>query len=168
MSGAATETAIQDCTRAIERERPGRANRSALLVNRGAIHLRRLEGEAALADFDAALEINRNNPEAMVNRGAALLMVGRPGPAVAVITEALMAGVREPYKAYYTRGAAREALGDLRGAFEDYSTALEIHPNWSPAELELQRFVQSRRDRLASVFGDSRSTTPTAPQGGTP
>jgi hypothetical protein len=58
------------------------------------------------------------------------------------MTEALGLGVREPHKAYFNRGAAREALGDLRGAYEDYSTALKSSPigarparNWraSPA-----------------------------------
>jgi hypothetical protein len=69
---------------------------------------------------------------------------------VAALTEALSLGVSEPYKAYYNRGAAREALGDLTGALEDYNTALEIHPHWAPAEAEIQRFVQERQQHLSA------------------
>jgi tetratricopeptide (TPR) repeat protein len=80
--------------------------------------------------------------------------LGRHGQAIAAITEALGLGVQEPHKAYYNRGAAREALGDLRGAYEDYSTALEIQPDWGPANAELARFARNRRDHLATVLAD--------------
>lgn len=155
--GEATEQALADCTRAIDQERLVRSDQAALLINRGAIHLRRREGEAALADFDAVIRMIPRHAEAHLNRGAALIMLGQPGPAVAAITEALTLGVREPHKAYYNRGAAREALGDLRGAYEDYSTALEIQPDWGLASQELERFVRLRRERLASVVGDAPS-----------
>ncbi len=150
--GIATEQAVIDCSRALARERVS-LNRRSILINRGAIYLNRREGEAALADFDAVIATDSDNAEAHVNRGAALIMAGRPGPAVAAITEALTLGVRDPHKAYYNRGAAREALGDLRGAYEDYSTALEIQPDWGPANAELARFVRLRRERLASAVG---------------
>lgn len=159
-SGDASEGAITNCTRAIEEERLSRINVISTRINRGAIHLRRREGAAALADFDAVIAMDRRNPEAYVNRGAALIMIGRPGPAVGAITEALTLGVREPHKAYYNRGAAREALGDLRGAYEDYSTALQIEPDWGPAGQELARFVRMRRERLASVVGASTLAPP--------
>lgn len=151
-NGVATEQAVRDCTRALGRERVSLTRRS-ILINRGAVYLARREGELALADFDAVIASDHDNADAHVNRGAALIMMGRPGPAVAAITEALTYGVREPHKAYYNRGAAREALGDLRGAYEDYSTALEIEPDWGPANQELARFVRLRRERLASAVG---------------
>jgi len=76
------------------------------------------------------------------------------GAAIAEITQALSLGVSEPHKAYFNRAAAREALGDLRGAYEDYRTALEIQPDWGPANAELARFARSRRDTLASRLGE--------------
>ncbi len=148
-----TDEAVADCTQALDEQRGSRAGRLAVFINRGVIYLHRHEGQSALADFEAALAIDPRNAEAMVNRGQALIMVGQPGQAVAAITQALTYGVREPHKAYYTRGAARETLGDLRGAYEDYSTALEIEPDWGPAEAELARFVRVRRERLASALG---------------
>lgn len=147
-----SDDALAACDRALRTERLNRANHIATLINRGSVHLRRNEGEPALADFDAVIALDSDNAEGHLNRGAALVMTARPGPAVAAITEALSLGVREPHKAYFNRGAAREALGDLRGAFEDYSTALEIEPDWGPANAELARFVRMRQERLATIL----------------
>lgn len=157
--GRLDDSAISACDRAISAERLNRANRIATYINRGAIHLRRRSGELALADFDAVIGIDKKNAEAHLNRGAALVMVARPGPAVAAITTALGLGVRYPYKAYFNRGAAREALGDLRGAYEDYNTALTIQPDWGPAEAELARFVRGRRERLAAQLTERPQQT---------
>jgi Tfp pilus assembly protein PilF len=96
--------------------------------------------------------------EAHLNRGAALVMLRRPGPAVAAITTALSYGVSAPHKAYFNRAAAREAMGDLRGAYEDYNTALTIQPDWGAAEAELARFARGRRERLAAQLSDASAT----------
>lgn len=157
-AGEVSEEAVAACDQAILTERLGRLNEIATRINRGAIHLRRREGEAALADFDAVIALDENHAEAHLNRGAALILVARPGQAVAAITQALTLGVREPHKAYYNRGAAREALGDLSGAYEDYTTALEIEPDWGPANAELARFVRMRRERLATILNAGGTT----------
>jgi tetratricopeptide (TPR) repeat protein len=159
-AGQADEAAVALCTRALETlaENGGaRLDRLSLLINRGVTLLRLREGERALADFDAALAIEPAHPEALLNRGAVLVMLNRPGPAVAALTAALSHGVSTPHKAYYNRGAAREALGDMRGAYEDYTTALEINPNWAPAEAEVARFVRGRQARLAAVLAEDEA-----------
>jgi tetratricopeptide (TPR) repeat protein len=157
LAGDSTNDTVQICTRALQYRRLARDARVQLLVNLGVTHLRRHESEAALVDFDAVLEIERRHAEAHLNRGAALVQLGRHGEAVAAITEALGLGVREPHKAYFNRGAAREALGDLRGAYEDYSTALEIEPDWGPANAELARFARARREHLANALGEPQT-----------
>ncbi len=154
-AGDSSDDAITACDRALRSERLNRANQIATLINRGAIRLRRNEGDLAVADFDAVIALEPRHAEAHLNRGAALVMIGRPGPAVGAITEALSLGVREPHKAYYNRAAAREALGDLNGALEDYTTALAIEPDWGPANAELARFARSRREQLASHLGQA-------------
>jgi tetratricopeptide (TPR) repeat protein len=157
-AGRYDDEALAYCDRAIESERLSRANRIVTRINRGALHLRRgannpaakaAEGERALADFDFVIAQDPRNADAHLNRGAALVMVGKHGLAVGAITESLGLGVKQPHKAYLNRGAARESLGDLRGALEDYSTALEINPEWAIAEAELARFARVNRDRLA-------------------
>ncbi len=155
VAGDSSDQTLEACTRGLRYARLSRAGETQLLINRGIVHLRRREGEAALADFDTVIDRSPRNAEAHLNRGAALVQMQQYGAAIISITEALGLGVAEPHKAYYNRGAAREALGDLRGAYEDYSTALEIRPDWGPANAELARFVRNRRDHLATVLSDN-------------
>jgi tetratricopeptide (TPR) repeat protein len=148
MRGDTSDATITSCTEALGYRHLTQAAEVLLRINRGVTYMRRQENEQALLDFDAVLVIQPRHAEAQVNRGAALLQLRRYGPAIASFTEALGHGVQEPYKAYFNRGAAREALGDYRGAYEDYNTALEIYPDWGPANAELQRFARQRRENL--------------------
>lgn len=158
MAADSSDEIVSECTRALRYNRLTRAAESQIKINRGVLHLRRREADAALVDFDAVIARSDDNAEAHLNRGAALVQLNRHGEAIAAITRAMQLGVLEPHKAYFNRGAAREALGDLRGAFEDYSTALEIQPDWGPANAELARFVRTRRDHLATVLSDDPPT----------
>ena len=142
--------ALRRCDTALSDRNLDESRRLATLVNRGAIYASRQEHQTALADFDAAIALDPRAPQPYFNRGTTLIILGRPGEAVAAFTEALGRGVREPFKAYYNRAAAREALGDVRGAYEDYSTALQIEPDWGPANEELARFVRNRRETLSA------------------
>jgi tetratricopeptide (TPR) repeat protein len=155
LAGDSTDDTVSVCTRALNYRRITREGRVQVLVNRGVTYLRRHEAELALADFDAVVALAPRNGEAHLNRGAALVQLRQYGPAVTAITDALGLGVHEPHKAYFNRGVAREALGDLRGAYEDYTTALEIQPDWGPANAELARFARGRREHLATVLGPS-------------
>lgn len=148
MRGDTSDATIDRCTEALGYRHLTQAAEVLLRINRGVTYMRRQENEQALQDFDAVLRIQPRHAEAQVNRGAALLQLRRYGPAIAAFTEALGLDVQEPYKAYFNRGVAREALGDYRGAYEDYNTALEIYPDWGPANAELQRFARQRRENL--------------------
>lgn len=151
--GDTSDATVAQCTDALGYRHLTQAAEIQLRINRGVTYMRRQENEQALADFDAVIALQPRHPEAQVNRGAALLQLRRYGPAIASFTEALGLGVQEPYKAYFNRGAAREALGDVRGAYEDYNTALDIYPDWGPANAELQRFARQRRQTLQASQG---------------
>src|SRR5262249_40161020 len=129
-----------------------------LLVNRGVTYLRRSQNDLAMADLDSVIAVDPRNAEAWVNRGAALVQLHRFGDAITSLTSALGYGVSEPYKDYYNSGSGREALGDLQGAYDDYNTALQIQPDWGPANAEVARFVRGRREHLADVL--NRPPTP--------
>ncbi len=152
--GNIADAAVEACERALRYPRLTREGQIQIRVNLGVMRLRRQEGQAAVDQFDAVIVMEPRNAEAHLNRGAALVQLRQFGPAIAAITEAMGLGVREPHKAYFNRGAAREALGDLRGAYEDYSTALEIQPDWGPANAELARFARERRAHLANALGE--------------
>jgi len=151
-AGDSSDATVEACTRALNYRRLTREAQVQLLVNRGVTYLRRRQNDLAVADFDSVLAVDRENAEAHMNRGAALVQLQRYGPAITSLTEALGLGVLEPHKAYFNRGIAREALGDLSGAFEDYDTALQIQPDWGPASAELARFARARREHLATVL----------------
>jgi tetratricopeptide (TPR) repeat protein len=153
-SGVFTDTAISRCTRALREESGNRNNLIVTYMNRGNIHLGRHELELAVADFDAVIGLDERNAEARLNKGVALVLLQQYGPAIAVLTVALSLGVNEPHKAYYTRAAAREQLGDLRGALEDYNTALEIRPDWGLADAEMQRLARAHQAQLAEHLQD--------------
>lgn len=153
--GLSGDDTLATCTRALRNRRLSEESEILLMINRGVVLMRRGENEAALAQFDAALEEDDEHAEAHLNRAAALVQLRRHGEAIAEITTALGLGVAEPHKAYFNRGVARESLGDLRGAYEDYRTALEIQPDWGPANAELARFARTRRDTLASRLGEN-------------
>jgi Tfp pilus assembly protein PilF len=163
-AGRTAEDDLAACTAALERGSLMRDGLIATRVNRGVVLLRRNDPAGALADFDAAIALDPENGDAHSNRGTALLVARQPGLAVDALTRALTLGPTEPHKAYYNRGAAREALGDLAGAYDDYSTALRIKPDWGPAEAEIARFVRSRQERLARIMGIGGAATPT-PEG---
>lgn len=152
--GDTTETTVRACERALRYPRLSPQGEIQIRVNLGIIRMRRTEYALALEQLDAAIALAPRNAEAHLNRGAVLVQMHQFGPAIAAITEALSLGVTEPHKAYFNRAAAREALGDDRGAYEDYSTALEIQPDWGPANAELARFARQRREHLAGVLSD--------------
>ncbi len=155
--GDSSDRALDYCRRALDYPRLTREAELQLHVNLGVMQMRRGDFRAAIEQFDAAIALDGRHAEAHLNRGAALVQLRDYGPAVASLTEALSLGVTEPHKAYFNRGVARESLGDLRGAFEDYTTALDIQPDWGPANAELARFARGRREHLANRLGDAGS-----------
>lgn len=149
-----SDAAVARCNRAVRVETGNEVNLGITYINRGNIRLARSEYTLALADFDAAIALNEANAEAHLNRGVALIAMEQFGAAVVALTEAVSLGVHEPHKAYYNRAAAREALGDFRGALEDYTTALAIEPDWGMADAEQQRLARVRSEQIAEHLQD--------------
>lgn len=153
-AGLADAASVEACSQSLLTEGLSRPNEGIILVNRAAMRMRQGDGASALADLDEAAKRLPGNADVQLNRGVALSMTGAHGKAIKTLTEALQLGVRTPHMAYYHRAAAREKLGDLRGAVEDYTAALEINPDWALAEAELARFVRVRRDEVAQALAD--------------
>ncbi len=141
----ARRDAIHLCTLALENESMSPHETASTHVNRGVLYMTDGAGDDALHDFDAALKIEPTLPEAMVNRGAALIFSGRNAEGAAEITRGLALNPIEPEKAYYNRGVAEERLHDLKGAYFDYKKASELKPDWAMPKNELARFKVSQR-----------------------
>jgi tetratricopeptide (TPR) repeat protein len=109
-------------------------------VNRGILRLRRGLIDAAIADFDVAMRLDPNQPEAYLNKGAALMQRQNPTEAAQLFTVALQHNTQRPAIAHYGRAVANEALGNVREAYQDYRAASELAPDWAAPRADLQRF----------------------------
>ena len=143
--GAATEEDLATCTMAINLAADVKSRLAAALTNRSVMHLARAEYTATIADSDAALQLDHKIPEAMVDRGVALMLEGRLNDAVTDFTRALALAPSHVERAYFNRAMAREDLGDLKGAYLDYRMAAQLDPLWDRPKKELARFTVVQR-----------------------
>lgn len=135
------------CTRALD-EGPSGRDHTATLVNRGIVRMWALDNRGAVADFDAALAEAPNLPEALVDKGVALVRDNSDlQGAVTLLTRALDAHVQRPEIAYYARGLANETLGDIKAAYHDYRSAAALKPSWSEPARQLARFSVVERSK---------------------
>lgn len=131
------------CDEAFAMEALSRHDTVATHVNRGILRLRRGQVDAAIADFDQAMRIDPNQPEAYLNKGAALIRANNPAQlpeALRLFTVALEHNTRRPAIAHFGRAIANEELGNVRDAYHDYRRASELDPDWADPRTELRRF----------------------------
>lgn len=136
----ATMTTLSECDAAVAGSDISSRDRAASVVNRGVLHLIRREPALALADFDLAAKLRPDMGEVYVNRGAALLLLGRWDEAIAAIDQGLAIGAQDPHEAYFNRAVAHERRGNIPAAYRDYQTAIGLKPDWPLAQAELARF----------------------------
>lgn len=114
-----------------------REDRKKTLVNRGIIHNRNGALQAALDDFNAALEIDDSLAEAYLNRGNSFYLAGDNDSAIADYEKALTLEVNRPWAAWYNIGLAYEAKKDKAKAREAYKQALSLNPDFAMAQAKL-------------------------------
>jgi len=131
---------LEQCNRALSMEPLLDEDIVATHVNRGILLLRRGQVEPALQDFDRAIALDPNEPEAYLNKGAAFVRSGRAEAALPLFEVALQKKTSKPALAYYARGVANEDLGRLQAAYQDYRKASETDPKWKVPRRELLRF----------------------------
>jgi tetratricopeptide (TPR) repeat protein len=131
---------IITCTFALEQETLSVRDHAATFVNRGILRARKDDAEGALADYDRGLAMDASLAEGYVDRGAVMIVLRRYDDAVAEIDKGISLGAARLQIAYYDRGIADEALGNIRAAYEDYKKATEIQPDFRLAQDELARF----------------------------
>ena len=113
----------------------------ATYVNRGIIHSLRRDHLNALSDYDAAIALDPEGPEAFLNKGTLMVrMEGREAEVIQLVSTALAKRTKKPALAYYTRAIAHEHLGNLPAAYKDYLRAAELEPEWELPTQDLKRF----------------------------
>ena len=137
----ATARNIAVCTQALAEEGLALPDRVSTHVNRGILHL--INGRFAQAnlDFDAALQLRHDTPDAWLNKGISLLKAGDSREAMKLAQKALDLQVGNRALAHYVRGLAHEDSGDLAAAYADLVEAQRLAPpDWKEPALELARY----------------------------
>jgi tetratricopeptide (TPR) repeat protein len=131
---------VRTCDRAIDEEGLSPPDYLATLVNRGIIKMNSSSFATADADFDRAISLDANYPEAYLNKAFLRLRQNQPSVAIELLDRSLERQTREPALAFYARGVANEQLGRLRAAYEDFRKAQQLAPTWSLPSEELARY----------------------------
>jgi len=123
-------SSIASCNIALNTRRISRKGRASVLVNRGILYNHMGEYAAALDDFDAALALISNFPEAYINRGNAYFYTGQVDRAIADYNRAIQRKSTKRHTAYFNRGLANETRQRPDRAFADFVRANELKPDW--------------------------------------
>ena len=140
-----TDVALGDCGRALTEQVLTAEDRVATHINRGILRRMRDDAAGARADFDAALALDPNQPEAWLNRGVLLFNQGATDEALRMFERAIALRTKAPALAYFGRGLANEERGDVRAAYADLRRAQALKPGWSQPAQELARYQLRRR-----------------------
>ena len=90
------------------------------------------DDEAALADFETAVELDKTRWRAYHNRGVSYAMEGRHQEAVADFTHTIRLNPRHA-NAYFNRGELLYEAGKYEQALRDYDRAIQLAPDDAPA-----------------------------------
>ena len=133
-------SAVEGCTRALQEEALNPRDRAATLVNRGILKMIAGHGRDADADFDAALAINRDLPDAWLNKGFLRLRQGDGREALPLLQEGISRNPEREALALFARGVAYEQMGEFRSAYVDLKRAHDLEPRWSLPSEYLERY----------------------------
>ena len=138
--GGEAHSGIITCTSALDDGTLSMRDRAATLINRGILKARTDDATSAITDYDQGLHVDSTLAEGYVDRGAALIVLHRYQDALVDLNKGIDMGARQLQIAYYDRAIVNEALGNVRGAYEDYKKAVEIQPDFTLAIDQLARF----------------------------
>jgi tetratricopeptide (TPR) repeat protein len=140
--GIPSDFNIGHCDEALRNEPLTDYEITATYVNRGILKLRRNNVDGAIADFDAAIARDPNEPESYLNKGMAKLRTnGGWDDALPLFNAAIEKETRRPAIAYYGRAIANELGGHVRQAYLDYRQASQLAPQWDEPKKDLSRFT---------------------------
>ena len=145
MARDASTHAIAECNAAIDRDAIPFNDLVASYVNRGVLNLVRSDYRAAEIDFNQAVALQGNQPEAWLNKGIARYQQGDYQSAREMFTRALALKTDYAALAYFGRGLANEDSGDIRGAYVDLQQAARLNPKWDAPQEQLKRFKVVRK-----------------------
>ncbi len=138
---------MEKCTLALTRSALSPRDRAATLTNRGIIHMALNHYDAAITDFNGALELKPEFGEIHVNIGNIYFINDDYYGAVQEYTAAIEKETTKAHVAYINRGMAYEKIGDLQNAEKDYRVALEFLPGASLPLVRLDQLLNDRQEK---------------------
>lgn len=95
---------------------------------RGICHARFYNHEKAIADFNEAISLNPQFPEAFAERAVSLGELGNYSAAIADFNSAIALDP-DNINHLYNRGISKSQFGDFTGALEDFESIISLQPN---------------------------------------
>jgi tetratricopeptide (TPR) repeat protein len=133
---------LDACDRAIESVGDDTHMHAALLVNRADVRLLMRDYTGTVDDAEASIAMEPDLSAAYINLGAGLVGLRRYKEALASLDKAVAVGITDDaHLAYFNSAIAKEHLGDIRGAYNDYKKSVEIDPDFALAKEQLSRFT---------------------------
>ena len=136
----ATPESRRTCDLAIAEEGLSHDDLTGTYVNRGIIWMLSGDLDQADRDYDRAIALDSNEPEAWLNKGINALKRGDSPLALQLVDRAIELRTRKPAVAFYMRGIAHEEAGNVRAAYADLQRARALDPKWPLPAVELQRY----------------------------
>lgn len=146
LTGSRLSTApLEICTLAITNEGLSDTDLAGSYNNRGVLLFAQGDFAAALADFDAALDLTTTLADIHINRGYTLIALQRWAESIESFDRGIELAASQLDRAHFNRGMAHEELGRVREAYYDYLKASELNPEWDEPRRELSRFSVRKR-----------------------
>lgn len=136
---------LESCNRAIDYGHLKRGDLAGTFVNRGIVETALSEYQDAFSDYQHAIKLNPELPEAYIGRGNIYFLAQKYDRAIADYTKALELNISRDYIAHLNRGMAYEKIGNYDNAEENYRRALELQPEWQLAQDKLDRLMAKRK-----------------------
>jgi len=132
--------AIAECTEALQLKSLTEVDRAGTLVNRGILYMHSGRQDFASTDYDRAIALDPDQPEAWLNKAVLMVNAGNGASAIELADRALQLHTEKPALAYYVRGLAHEEQGQIQAAYADLRNAHALAPNWSEPTEQLKRY----------------------------
>ena len=140
LAGDDRSSAIEGCTRALNEEGMMPRDRAATYVNRGIINMMQGHDADADADFNSALALNRDLPDAWLNKGFLRIRNGDGRDALPLLQEGISRNPDRKALAIFARGVAYEQMGEFDSAYKDLKRAHDLEPRWALPKEYLTRY----------------------------
>jgi tetratricopeptide (TPR) repeat protein len=138
--GIDPQTGIGVCTDALQLTNLTPHDSAATMINRSILRTRAGDDAGAISDCTRGLSIDPNIAEGYVDRGVAEILLKDWSTALADINKGIDMNTDKLEFAYYDRAIVEESTGNIRAAYEDYSKALQLRPDFHPAAEALTHF----------------------------